>query len=72
MVIVTTDLIGLPREVSDEVAARVKKKHGLERRAAHAQFVAHAFRPRRLAESGGHVRRQRRATGSGSSSTATG
>ena len=32
VVIVTVDLIGLPRDVSDEVAARVKKKHGLERR----------------------------------------
>ena len=31
VVIVTTDLIGLPREVSDEVAARVKAKHHLER-----------------------------------------
>jgi hypothetical protein len=31
VVIVGTDLIGLPREVSDEVAARVKKKHGLQR-----------------------------------------
>lgn len=31
LVIVTTDLIGLPREVSEEVAAGVKKKHGLER-----------------------------------------
>ena len=32
IVIVTVDLIGLPRDVSDEVAARVKEKHGLERR----------------------------------------
>jgi hypothetical protein len=31
VVIVSTDLIGLPREVSGEVAARVKKKHGLQR-----------------------------------------
>jgi len=31
VVIVTTDLIGLAREVSDEVAARLKKKHGIER-----------------------------------------
>jgi len=31
VVIVTTDVIGLPREVSDEVAARVQKKHGLQR-----------------------------------------
>jgi len=31
VVIVTTDLIGLPREVSTEVAARAKKQHGLER-----------------------------------------
>jgi hypothetical protein len=31
VVIVGTDLIGLPREVSDEVAARVKQKHGLQR-----------------------------------------
>jgi neutral ceramidase len=31
VVIVTTDLIGLPYEVSDKVAARVKAKHGLER-----------------------------------------
>jgi hypothetical protein len=31
VVIVSTDLIGLPREVSDEVAARVKQKHGLQR-----------------------------------------
>jgi hypothetical protein len=32
-VIVTTDLIGLPREVSDVVAARVLKAHGLPRAA---------------------------------------
>ena len=31
VVIVTTDLIGLPRQVSDEVAARVLKQFGLER-----------------------------------------
>jgi hypothetical protein len=31
VVIVTTDLIGLPRQISDEVAARVQKQHGLER-----------------------------------------
>jgi hypothetical protein len=31
VVIVTTDLIGLPREVSTEIAARVKKQYGLER-----------------------------------------
>ena len=31
VVIVTTDLIGLPRVVSDVVAARVQKQHGLER-----------------------------------------
>jgi hypothetical protein len=31
VVIVSTELIGLPREVSDEVAARVAKKHGLNR-----------------------------------------
>ncbi len=31
VVIVATDLVGLPREVSEEVAARVKKKYGLER-----------------------------------------
>jgi hypothetical protein len=31
VVIVTADLIGLPREVSEEVAARVKQQHGLER-----------------------------------------
>lgn len=31
VVIVTIDLIGLPREVSEEVAARVKKKYGLQR-----------------------------------------
>ena len=36
--IVTTDLIGMPRDVSDEVAARVKEKHGLERR----QFMLNA------------------------------
>lgn len=32
VVIVTIDLIGLPREVYEEVAARVKKKHGIERK----------------------------------------
>lgn len=32
VVIVTTDLVGLPSEVSDEVAARVKQKCGLDRR----------------------------------------
>lgn len=31
VVIVTTDLIGLPRSVSDVVAARVSKEHGLDR-----------------------------------------
>lgn len=31
VVIVTTDLIGLPRSLSDVVAARVLKQHGLER-----------------------------------------
>ena len=31
VVIVTTDLIGLPREVSEEVAARVAAKHGIHR-----------------------------------------
>ena len=31
VVFVTTDLIGLPREVSDEVAARVEKSRGLRR-----------------------------------------
>ena len=31
VVIVTTDLIGLPRQVSDEVAAQVQKNHGLLR-----------------------------------------
>ena len=31
VVIVTIDLIGLPREVSEAIAARVKKKYGLER-----------------------------------------
>ena len=35
VVIVTTDLIRLPREVSDEIAARVRKKYDLRRR----QFV---------------------------------
>ncbi len=31
VVLVTMDLIGLPRELSGEVAAQVKKQHGLER-----------------------------------------
>ena len=31
VVIVATELLSLPREISDEVAARVKKKYGLER-----------------------------------------
>lgn len=31
VVIVTTDLIGLPREVAEEVASRAAKKHGLKR-----------------------------------------
>ena len=30
-VIVTTDVIGLPRELTDEVASRLKAKHGFER-----------------------------------------
>ena len=30
-VIVTTDLVGLPRQISDEVAARILKQYGLER-----------------------------------------
>ncbi|MEN6452475.1 MAG: neutral/alkaline non-lysosomal ceramidase N-terminal domain-containing protein [Thermoguttaceae bacterium] len=32
VVIVTIDVIGLPREVTDEVVARLTKKHGLERK----------------------------------------
>ena len=31
VVIVSTDLIGLPRQITDEVAARVQKQYGLER-----------------------------------------
>ena len=31
VVLVTTDLIGLPHELAEEVAARLKAKHGLER-----------------------------------------
>ncbi len=31
VVLVTTDLVGLPREVSEEVATRLKTKYGLER-----------------------------------------
>src|SRR5262249_1971572 len=31
VVIVTTDLIGLPRSITDVVAARVQKEHGLDR-----------------------------------------
>jgi len=31
VVIVTTDVLGLPREISDEVAARLSKKYGIER-----------------------------------------
>lgn len=31
VVIVTTDLIGLPRQITDEVAARIQKQHGLDR-----------------------------------------
>ena len=31
VVIVTTDLIGLPHELAEEVAAKLKTKHGLER-----------------------------------------
>ena len=31
IVIVTTDLLGLPRSVSDPVAARVQSEHGLDR-----------------------------------------
>src|SRR6476469_278787 len=31
VVIVTTDLIGLPRSITDVVAARVGKEHGLDR-----------------------------------------
>jgi neutral ceramidase len=38
VVLVTTDLIGLPHEVAEEVAARLKAKHGLER----AQIVLNA------------------------------
>jgi hypothetical protein len=30
-VVVTTDLIGLPREITDSVASRVRDRHGLER-----------------------------------------
>ncbi|MCE5266894.1 MAG: neutral/alkaline non-lysosomal ceramidase N-terminal domain-containing protein [Planctomycetaceae bacterium] len=32
VVIVTMDIIGIPREMSDEIALRLKKRHGLERR----------------------------------------
>src|SRR5262245_2097844 len=31
IVIVSTDLVGIPRELSDEVAVRLKKEHGLTR-----------------------------------------
>ena len=31
VVLVTTDLVGLPKEISEEVAARLKAKYGLER-----------------------------------------
>ena len=31
LVLVTTDLIGIPRTLGDEVAAEVEKKHGLKR-----------------------------------------
>jgi neutral ceramidase len=31
VVVVTTDLIGLPREITDPVASRVRERHGLER-----------------------------------------
>src|SRR3954454_25113547 len=35
IVIVSTDLVGIPRELSDEVAAQLKKQYGLNR----AQFL---------------------------------
>src|SRR5262245_31791556 len=35
IVIVSTDLVGIPRELSDEVAAKLKKQYGLGR----AQFL---------------------------------
>jgi hypothetical protein len=33
VVLVTTDVIGLPRAMTDVVAARVQKEHGLDRAA---------------------------------------
>ena len=38
IVIVTTDLVGIPRELSDEVAAKLKKQYGLKR----SQFLINA------------------------------
>ena len=45
VVLVTTDLIGLPRAISDEVAARVRARFGVERAAARPERLAHALRP---------------------------
>src|SRR6185436_11463131 len=38
IVIVSTDLVGIPRELSDEVAAKLKKQYGLNR----SQFLMNA------------------------------
>ena len=51
IVIVTTDVVGVPRVVVDEVAARVEKQHGLKRAPVSHQCQPHPHRPGRLAES---------------------
>src|SRR5690242_6022469 len=38
IVIVSSDLVGIPRELSDEVVAKLKKQHGLNR----SQFLINA------------------------------
>jgi neutral ceramidase len=43
VVIVTTDLIGLPRTLTDPVAARIAKEYSLERSPRDVQLGAHAY-----------------------------
>lgn len=65
LVIVTTDLIGLPRSITDVVAARAGKEYGLDR----ARLIvnsAYPYRPPDRAQSGTDVRAQPgRAAGGG-------
>ena len=60
MVLVTTDLIGLPRAISDEVAARVRAQFQRRALAARPERLAHALRAGGAEEPGRPLRLRRR------------